>query len=437
MRLSIPYGKAEAIFEVPEDRLLFGGAMPHVPPLADIGKEILEKLDSPAGTPPLSKLAAGKRNIVLLIEDNTRNTPLKVILPVLVGYLGRHGVSDSSISFLTAPGTHRVMTEAEIVEKIGPEMATRFRVFQHDATKEEELADLGTVQAGDYRVPVHVNRRALEADLLIGLGDIVPHSDAGYSGGAKIVQPGICGFATTSATHVAAALLPDIPLGVMENPCRQGMEEVAKKAGLAFILNTVRNEQGQVIGIFAGNFVKAHRQGAALAREAYRVDVPEAADIVVVSSSPCDIDYWQAEKGVISAYFAARRGGILVFAAPCPEGLATNHPRFREWLSLPLEEVLAKARAASPEDRGADLVSADLAACNSRVREKMSVFIVTEGLCDEDIRILGYERFASVQAALDEAFSRIPAARVGVLPRGGVALPVVGGGRVGGGAKCS
>lgn len=451
MRLAIPYGKTEAIFEVPEEVLLFRGEMPHVPPIEDIEKTILEKLDFPLGTESLSKLAEGKKDIVILIEDNTRNTPLKMILPVVIDYLGRHGVPDSAISFLTAPGTHRVMTDAEIVEKIGPEMVRRFRVFQHDATKEEELADLGTVLAGDYRVPVQVNRRALRADLLIGLGDIVPHSDAGYSGGAKIVQPGICGFATTSATHVAAALLPDIPLGVVENPCRQGMEEVARKAGLAFILNTVKNEQGQVIGIFTGDFVKAHRQGASQAREAYRVDVPEPADIVVVSSSPCDIDYWQAEKGVISAYFAARPGGILIFAAPCPEGLAHNHPRFREWLALPLEEVLARARASSPEDRDSDLVSADLAACNSRVREKTRVFIVTDGLCDEDIRVLGYERFCSVQGALDEAMARIPGARIGVLPKGGVALPVIAGrpnhdgpegviapnGRIGGSAECS
>ena len=425
MRLSIPYGKSEAFFEVPEERLLFRGEMPRVPALEDLEGAILQKLDAPEGTLSLAELAKGKKNIVLLIEDNTRHTPLRAILPVLVGYLGRHGVPDSAVSFLTAPGTHRVMTEAEIVEKIGPEMATRFRVFQHDANKEEELVDLGIVMAGDYRVPVQVNRRALEADLLVGLGDIVPHSDAGYSGGAKIVQPGICGYATTSATHVAAALLPDIPLGVMENPCRDGMEEVARKVGLAFILNTVKNEQGQVIGIFAGDFVKAHRQGAALAREAYRVDVPELADIVVVSSSPCDIDYWQAEKGVTSAYFAVRPGGIIVFAAPCPEGLAHNHPRFREWLALPLDQVLARARAASPEDRDADLVSGDLAACNSRVRERAGVFVVTDGLCDNDIRILGYERFASVQEALDEAFKRIPGGRVGVLPRGGVALPVL------------
>jgi len=426
MKQSIPYGASEQTFELPGENLIFQGKMPLVRPLRNLEEAVLESLDSPIGTPPLSTLAEGKKNIVFLIEDNTRNTPLKTLLPILVDYLERHGVPGSAIRFLTAPGTHRLMTQEEILEKIGPEMARRFQVFQHDATRTEDLVDLGSVMAGNYRVPVQVNRKALEADLLIGLGDIVPHCDAGYSGGAKIIQPGICGFATTAATHVAAALLAEIPLGVMENPCRHGMEEVARKVGLDFILNTVRNEQGQIVGIFSGDFVKAHRKGAALARTTYRVDVPRPADIVVVSSSPCDIDFWQAGKGLISAYFAVRKGGILVFAAPCREGLAHNHPRFRDWLALPLNEILKRANACSPEDREADLISADLAACNSRVREKASVFIVTEGLSGEEVQTLGFERFDSVQAALDEAFARIPGGTVGILPRGGVALPVVG-----------
>jgi nickel-dependent lactate racemase len=316
------------------------------------------------------------------------------------------------------------MTEDEIREKIGTEMYGRFRVDQHDATKTEELVDLGTVGAGNYAVPVEVNRKAFEADLLIGLGDIVPHSDAGYSGGAKIVQPGICGFATTSATHLAAALLPDIPLGLMENPCRDGMEKVAEKVGLAFVLNTVKNIEGEVAGVFGGDFVKAHRKGAALSREAFSVNVPEPADIVIVSSSPCDIDYWQAEKGLISAYFAVKKDGIVIFAAPCTEGLAHNHPRFREWLALSLDEILTKAKTIDPKDTEVDLVAADLAVCNSRARERSQVFVVTEGLSDEDIGILGYERFASVQAALDEALVRIPGGSFGVLPKGGVSLPV-------------
>ncbi len=424
MRMSIPYGNMRQEFEVPEKALLFSGETESVPALDNLEEAVFQQLEEPAGTPPLRELAQGRKNIVILIEDNTRNTPLVKILPVLVGYLNRNGIPDENISFLTAPGTHRVMTEGEIREKIGAEMYARFRVDQHDATKKEDLVDLGSVSAGDYEVPVEVNRMALEADLLIGLGDIVPHSDAGYSGGAKIVQPGICGFATTSATHLAAALLPDIPLGLMENPCRDGMEKVAEKVGLAFVLNTVKNIEGEVAGVFGGDFVKAHRKGAALSREAFSVDVPEPADIVIVSSSPCDIDYWQAEKGLISAYFAVKKDGIVIFSAPCTEGLAHNHPRFREWLGLSLDEILTKAKTIDPKDTDADLVAADLAVCNSRAREKAGVFVVTEGLSDEDIGILGYERFASVQAALDEALVRIPGGSVGVLPKGGVSLPV-------------
>lgn len=425
MLLKVPFGLEAQEFEVSERDLLFSGSMQEVLPLKDIEKSILDQLDHPIGCPPLKEIASGKSNIVILIEDSTRNTPLKKILPVLLSYLEGIGIRDRDISFLTAPGTHRIMTEKEIVEKVGIEIFGRYRIDQHDATKPDTLVNLGYVDAGDYSIPVHVNRKALEADLLIGLGDIVPHSDAGYSGGAKIVQPGVCGFATTAATHVSAALLSDIPLGLMENPCRAGIEKVARKVRLSYILNTVKNMDGDIVGLFGGDFVEAHRRGASLAREVYRVDIPERADIVVVSSSPCDIDYWQAEKGLIAAYFAVKPGGIIIFAAPCVEGLSHNHPRFREWLVLPFSEALEKARKEDPENVEADLVAAVLAICNARIREKSRIFSVTQGLTEEDIRVLGYEAHSSVSSALDKALEMIPGGSIGVLPKGGVSLPVL------------
>lgn len=423
MQMSVPFGESWQKFEVSDKTLRFTGRGRSLPPLQNLEKAIIEQLDAPTGTAPLKELARGKKNIVMLIEDNTRNTPLSDILPILVGYLNYHGVRDENISFLTAPGTHRVMTEEEIKEKIGPAMYGRFKVDQHNINETESLVHLGYVMSGDYEIPVQLNRNALEADLLIGLGDIVPHSDAGYSGGAKIVQPGICGYATTAATHIVAALLADIPLGVVENPCRAGMEKVAEKAGLAFILNTVKNLDGEVVGLFGGDFVKAHRKGALLAEESYKVKIMELVDIVIVSASPCDIDYWQGEKGLVSAYFAVKPGGIIIFAAHCIEGLVHNHPSFREWLSLPLDKALIKARNTRLDDANADLVAADVAICNAKIREKARIFIVTAGLSEEDIGILGYEPFESVQEALDEALKRIPGGTVGVLPKGGVSLP--------------
>ncbi|MDR1966209.1 MAG: nickel-dependent lactate racemase [Synergistaceae bacterium] len=426
MRYSIPYGSSTAYFDAPDESVIFKGEMKNLPAVADLEAAIWDALENPIGTPPLKEIARGKKNILFLVEDSTRSTPLAEIMPVITRYLNEIGVPDGNMSFLTAPGTHRTMTEAEILEKLGGEIVRRFRIYQHDATATGELVDMGFVMAGDYRVPVHINRRVLEADFVFGLGNIIPHSDAGYAGGAKILQPGVCGFATTAATHASSGFCPDIPLGMKDgNPCRKGMEEVASRAGLSFILNVVKNCSGEVCGVFAGDFIEAHRRGVDMAEESFMVGIPERADIVVVSSYPADIDYWQAEKGVIGAYFAVREGGIIIFAAPCPEGLATNHPRLREWLSKPLVEVLDGLRSHSAEDEDADLVSAVLAVCNCRTRDRADIYIVTDGLDDLDIAALQYRRFESVQAALDEAMKKIPGATIGILPQGAISLPVI------------
>ena len=426
MKYRIPYGNKQIEFEAPQRSVIFTGEMTSLPKVEDLKGAIIYALDNPIGTPPLKELAKGKKKIVFLVEDSTRDTPVAEIMPVVTGYLNDNGIQDDAMSFLTAPGTHRVMTEQEILDKLGPDMIRRFHVRQHDATVSEDMVDLGHVDAGGYKVPVHINRYALDADLLVGIGNIVPHSDAGYSGGAKIVQPGVCDFVTTSATHLTAGLCPDIPLGMVEgNPCRRGMEEVAKIVGLAFILNVVKNYEGDVAGIFTGDFIKAHRAGVKLAEKSFKVDMPALADIVVVSSSPADLDYWLAEKGVTGAYFAVKEGGIIVFAAPCYEGLAHNHPRFSEWLSLELDEVITGLKAASPEDVNADIVSAVLAVCNCRIRDRAKIFVVSEGLTEEDLAAMQYIRFSTVQSALDEAMRLIPNAKIGILPKGGISLPVL------------
>ena len=426
MRYDIPYGDRKEYFDAPQGSVIFEGKMTNIPAVKDFKGELISALESPIGTPPLKELAVDRKNIVFLVEDNTRSTPLDIIMPIITDYLNENGVPDNAMSFLTAPGTHRLMTDEEIIQKLGAEMVRRFKVVQHDANASEDMKDLGTVTAGDYKIPVHVNKYALEADLLVGIGNIVPHCDAGYSGGAKILQPGVCDFVTTSATHAAAGFCPDIPLGMADgNPCRMGMEEVAKIAGLAFIVNTVKNYEGEISGIFAGDFIKAHREGVKLAKISYSISVPEPADIVIVSSSPSDMDYWQACKGTSCAYFAVKEGGVMIFAAPCTEGLAHNHPRFREWLSLPMDEVLRRLAAASPEDVEADMVSAVLSVCNCRARDKAKIFCVSDGLTKEDLAAMQYTPFPSVQAALDEAMRLIPGATIGIIPKGGISLPVI------------
>lgn len=426
MRYKIPYGDIYLEFSAPENSVIFTGEPVRVPGVRNFRCELLKALEEPIGAPPLKELAKGKKNIVFLIEDATRNTPVAQIMPIVTDYLNANGVQDEAISFLTAPGTHRVMTGAELREKLGPQMLKRFKVRQHDAAEADDMADLGYVEAGGCRIPVHINKYALQADLLVGIGSIVPHSDAGYSGGAKILQPGICDFATTAATHAAAGFCPDIPLGRLDdNPCRQGMEAVAAKAGLAFIINVVKNFEGETAGIFAGDFVKAHRAGAKLSERAFKVALPSQADILIASAYPADLDFWQASKGIDAAYFAVRRGGVIIFAARCKEGLASNHPRLRELLALPLEGVLEQLRKFAPEDKDADVISMDVAVGNCRARDRARIFCVSEGLSQDDCRALGYTRFPDVQSALDEALHLLPGAQIGILPQAGVTLPVV------------
>jgi len=421
--LTFPYGAENIEISLP-DRIVFDGLMKIIEPPNDLVGLLKNSLENPIGCDRLDQLVSAGDKVLILIEDNTRNTPVNSILPILIDYLKACGILESDVEILTAPGTHRVMTEPEIIEKVGQRIFDSINISQHDFRDSDSLIDLGSVDAGDYQIPIRINKKVQEVDFIIGIGNIIPHCDAGYSGGAKILQPGICGYSTTAATHAAAALLQEIPLGVVENPCRMGMERVAKRAGLRFIVNTVMNNRNEVIDVVSGDYVRAHRSGSSLSKKAFEVDIPEAADIVIVSSQPADIDYWQAEKGIISAYFAVKEGGIIIFVAPCYEGLAHNHPRFQEWLKLSYREATDRIRKIDFNDEDADLVSADLAICNARVREKARIYCVSHGLSEEDLNILRYKGFEDLQSAIDAALAEIPDATIGLLPRGGDCLPV-------------
>ena len=424
-KISIPYGNKSLTAQIPENLLLFSGEMTPLRALGNFEEDLRQKLDRPIGCRPLKDQLSTRDRVLILVEDNTRNTPVKKILPVLLAYLERAGIPLANVEILTAPGTHRVMTEKELAEKIGEGIAHKVKVSQHDFQDPRAIADLGVVQVGPMQIPVQVNRKILEADFLIGVGDIVPHSDAGFSGGAKIVQPGVCGFATTAATHIAGALLEEIPLGDIANPCRLGMEEVARQVKLRFIINVIKNYQNEVVEVVTGDFVQAHRQGVVTARKSFGVPIPALAEVVIVSSYPCDIDYWQAEKGLIAAYFAVRKGGIIIFVAPCPEGMEHNHPRLRDWMKMTYAEACAAARKVSPEDRQADLIAADLAICNARIREKAEVYLVSDGLSQEDSLFSGTANLRPCRKPWTAPWSVFPRVVSVLLPRGGDCLPIL------------
>ena len=189
-------------------------------------------------------------------------------------------------------------------------------------------------------VPIYANKAAQWADHIIGIGAIFPHAVAGFSGGGKIVVPGITTEATCGDMHWAMYGIPPRQLyGQAENPVRAIIDEMALKAGLDYIVDAVLDENGRVVDMVVGHPVAAHRAGCELARQHYGVRVPGPADIVIFDSFGTDIEYWQAIKAITPAGIVMKDDGVVIQVASCPEGVSVSHPEVLEFGYRPLAVV--------------------------------------------------------------------------------------------------
>jgi len=366
-----------------EDQLIGVFAPPTVGFAGDEKDLVRKALTEPIGSERLSHLATGKKKVVILSDDNTRTTRVEIILPELLDELALGGITEAQITILMALGTHRAMTTEEIRAKLGEQLADRLQVVNHDWKDCSVLEDLGTTKGG---TPISVNRLALDADLLIGLGQVLPHRVAGYSGGGKIVQPGISGEATTGGTHWLSAQhsMFDI-LGKRDNPVRREIDEVARRVGLDFIVNTVQDVEGHLLGVYAGHTVEAHRVAAQHAAKVSTVEIPELADVVVADAYPADIDIWQAVKGFFPAAQAVKKGGVIILLAACSEGVADQHPEVLEYGYRPLKEVTQIHASGKIADLSA---IAHLAHVSEVVIEHARCVLVSPGVSEEETRRL-------------------------------------------------
>jgi nickel-dependent lactate racemase len=201
------------------------------------------------------------------------------------------------------------------------------------------------------------------------------------------------------------------------------MEQIAARVGLRFILNTVLDSAGRLVGVFAGDPLQAHRAGAALSERVYGVSIPSPAEIVVAGSHPCDIEFWQAHKSLYPADRVVTEGGVILVVTPCPEGVAVMHTGILRDTARTAEEIEARILSGEIED----VVSGALALAWAKMRQRASIFLVSAGISDQAANALGFRPFATVDAALQAALSEQgPAARVAVLTHAPDMLPVIG-----------
>jgi len=257
----LPYGQYVKVeFDIPDRNLAFYVERKRLPPVSDVRRSITEALKRPIGIPPLHKLAKQGKRVVLLVDDLTRPTPQKEILPTVLEALCSGGLSDEDVTIIIGLGTHRPMTDAEILDHLGPEIAERFEVLNHDCKDEHGLVNLGTTELG---IPAVVNKAVTDADLVIAVGNIVPHNAAGWGGGGKMILPGVSGEDSVGILHIASGKVRPVGklVATLENPMRRDIELIARKAGLKAIVNTVLNNEDKVVRVVAGELGQAFREG--------------------------------------------------------------------------------------------------------------------------------------------------------------------------------
>lgn len=396
--ITIRYGNEERNVVVPARNLLDEVGMQHTEPASDPQATIEAALDAPIGSPRIEELARGVGRIVVLVDDLTRPTPVHKVLPSVLRRFEQAGASADAITIMVATGTHRPMTHSELQQKVGPEVVARYRVVNHDYTQQEEQVDLGSTPSG---IPITVNRLVAEADFVLAIGNIVPHRYCGWSGGAKMIQPGVGGEATTAGTHLMITKDPGARLGVVENQVRHEMEVVAEKANLKFIVNTILDRYANIIGVVAGDFRQAFREGVQQARKVYSANIRGQADVVLASAYPSDINLWQAGKALYTADLVVKDGGIIILASPCYEGVG-EHGAFADLLGYSYDAIAGMVDRNEVRDR----IGAAAALAVALVRKRAQIWLVTDNVTAEEARRMSIERFNTVQDALDAALKK-------------------------------
>jgi lactate racemase len=408
----LPYGDTTRILRVPKPNLAWIVGPKDTPPVKNLVDAVRSAIRNPIGSPTLRDLVVqhGTKTIIL-VDDGTRSTPQREILPILLDELNEAGVADRDIAVVVALGTHRAMSEEEIVERCGEQVCQRVRVenLSQDPT---DFEDMGMTPLG---IPIHVSRKFLESEISIAVGNIIPHMYAGWAGGAKMVQPGVTSALTTAKTHLIAGPRVYEILGDVDNPVRHEMEDIALRSGLKFIVNVVLNRDSQVVAVVAGDVIKAHRAGVELARPIYSVEVNEKPDIVIAGSHPADRDLWQGFKPINNCGMLVKDGGTLILVIPAPEGIAPDHQQLVELGITPADQVMPMIE----QGQITDGVAAATYLAFDQTRRRANILLVTDGITDMQARAIGIHATSDLSAALASALkTHGKQARVGVVTQG-------------------
>jgi len=423
MRVRLEYARGGLDVELPDDRVVRTLAYKDAVPLADPAAAVEAVMARPTGTRPLAELARGRRDACIVICDITRPVPNELILTPMLATLEAAGIARDKTTILVATGLHRPSKPEEIVEMVGARIAAEYTVVDHHGQALDEHTFLGESPRG---VPIWIDSRYVKADLKITTGLIEPHLMAGFSGGRKLICPGIAALETVKVWHGPDFLEhPNADCGILDgNPVHEENTWIGRRTGCDFIVNVVIDAGRRPLKFVAGDMEQAFLEGVEFVKGVVVDRIDEPVDIVVTSSAgyPLDTTFYQAVKGMTGALPVVKQGGTIILAAGLTEGIGSpeftslfsEHPN----LEVFVERILGKNYFVLDQWQLEEL---------AKVRRKAKVKVVSDGLPAATIDKLFVESAPSVEAAVAASLAEYgPEARIAVIPKGPYVLPQVG-----------
>jgi nickel-dependent lactate racemase len=417
MNTHFAFGRSGLNLELPEGfeyRLLEARS---AVPLDDADAAIERALDAPIGCPPLIEMARGKRSAAISVCDITRPAPNREVLPPLLARLESVGIPRENITILIATGLHRPATEAEVREICGEETAAHYRVLSHHARELSEHRALGTTAAG---TPVYIDKRFIAADLHITLGFIEPHLMLGYSGGRKLIAPGLAAQETIKVLHSSRFMRDPraVEGSIEDNPLHRELLEIARMARHDFLVDVALargTPRRPIAAVFAGEPETAHRQGVEFVSRVMLETLDHPVDAVMTTAAgyPLDLTFYQAVKGITAAAHIVKPGGKILLLAACEEGV--GGPEFARMLA----EGCTDHAFMKKLDRGPVTVDQWQLEKLALVTARAEVHYFVPGLPVEFHSALWGKAYASAEEAMHSFFATLaPNARVAVIPEG-------------------
>jgi lactate racemase len=417
MKVNLAYGQGHLAVDLPEDRTTviepaYRAGLP------DERAAVVAALDHPIGARPLREWVKPDDRVCIAFTDLTRATPNHRLIPWLLDYLAE--VPRERITLLNQLGTHRPNTPAELEQMLTPEVVRNYRVLNHEAEDPAALTAFGTMRDG---TPALINRHLAEADVRIITGFIEPHFFAGFSGGIKGIIPGCGGLRSIMSNHGFKNIGDaNSTFGVtVGNPLWEELRDVALRVGPSFLLNVSLNERRDITGVFAGDLIEAHRAGCEFVRKSAMQKVKAPFEIVVTTNSgyPLDLNLYQGVKGMSAGARIVEKGGLLILACECREGIPPDSPLDKLLLGAKSSEeilgMLSTPGFVRPEQWQAQIQA---------LIQRQAEVVLRSSLTDDLVRRAFLRPCPDIGDAVRQRLAALgPHARVAVLPQGPLTIP--------------